>query len=251
MPIDIPIRTMTFIRLDEFKFVKDEREDLIKEAIASGFPDYLVGVATDTLGNALFQDNDMINSAIQGLVQVINPDTKVYKMRINPTSLKVTKQKQQTLVEYGNEEFELQNWKNKLDTYSYAGTSGSLVPGKTFIQNGMDDLRLSHAWQKFEIFKNYFSDTNSLLAVLYEDEIFIGFFGGSFTFDRDAHNPFQIKYNFELKVISSTRINLFTGQLGKAGAAINVLSNLVPISILPSVPISGGGSVPNLLGTAL
>lgn len=251
MPIDTPIRTMTFIRLDEFKFDKDEKEEIIGEAFASGIPDYLVGVATDVLGNVLFRDNDSINIAIQSLVQTVNPDTKIYKMRINPTTLKVTQAKQMTLNEYGNEEFELQIWKNKLDTYSYTGTTGSLVPGKTFIASGMDDIRLSQAWQKFEIFKKYFSDTNSMLAVIYEDEIFLGFFAGSFSFDRDAHNPFQIKYTFDLKVIPSTRMNLFTGMLGAIGTGLNILSTLAPVLSLESVPIIGGGSVPNLLGTDL
>lgn len=222
------IKIMTIVDLssyddiskDWFKLLADviagslveQASDLISGYVAQG------GAALgDDIGNSIGgKAGNTIGGIVQGAANAMAmqiadaPILNYYRFRINPSRLGITNNKMQNVHEYGWDQSDIEVWGNRLATYAYAATTGSLVPDPDLLKYGINDIRLSKAWKKFEEFKKFYVLKNKKVLVLFEDEMFEGVFQ-RFDFARDADLPWRINYNFNLLVDLSTVRNLISG----------------------------------------
>ena len=115
-----------------------------------------------------------------------------HKFRINPDNLTVGNKKVDSIV-YTKKGHERQYHGEDLVTFTYRGSTGYM---QSYLRSiGINDIRFSEAWAKFEGFKKFYTDSEDDVNMYYDGAVYEGFFG-NFNYRKDANDPFQIKYDF-------------------------------------------------------
>lgn len=137
-----------------------------------------------------------------------------FKFRINPDQLSVTKKKLEKyiLTKIG---YERQSWGNDLFQFQYSGSSGVFRPEETNAADAVPfDITTTRAWLKLKEFERFFERQGPgvvRMRLWAEPFEYVGSMP-DFNFRQDAHNPFQIRYNFTFTGIprDAVPVEIFT-----------------------------------------
>lgn len=166
------------------------------------FPSVVQSISTGALStNGL--------EALMSEIIFISGGSNYYKFLINPQTLRMDYQKLQSEEETSDIAI-INTYRNKPVGMSFSGTTGSLIPktilklkpdemGKLPIDSLLKNPRLSVAWMKLKQLERFYEITNSDIAILFDLDLYIGKFT-SFSYSRNAENPWQIDYDVSIKI---------------------------------------------------
>jgi hypothetical protein len=151
----------------------------------------------------------------------------VFRFRINPNQLNVTRDKVQSLV-LTKKGYDNQYWRNKMVSLSYKGRSGYFRPpsvslremgvnegtlrrmeSNPIVKNIMNDTRLSYAWLKFQRFQEFYDTRESDMVLIFDGIFYTGFFE-TFNWSQSTDSPYVIQYDFKFLAYPDQIYNLFT-----------------------------------------
>jgi len=151
-------------------------------------------------------------SDVAGLLANTVANKGIFRFRINPSLLRVTKGKVSSLV-LTKAGFERSNLGNQLTTLAYEGTTGYLRIDPTFVNAGLDDQRLSVIYQKFRLFERFYDSLDGDIWMVYKLRIYNGQLT-QFEYTENAHDPWHIPYSFRFE--AHTDLPYGDDRLGKA-----------------------------------
>jgi len=138
----------------------------------------------------------------------------MYRFRINPEQAKFAYKNIQKIIEYGQEKYEVQSFGLHMMDVTFNCTTGLLMPPRTIVDWGFNDIRLSYPYYKLLEFEKFYKDSKRMIMVVFFDYIFFGFLTG-FDYTIDARNPRQIRYNIMMKADPKSKMHILSFDVGK------------------------------------
>jgi len=138
----------------------------------------------------------------------------MYKFRINPEEAKFSYKNIQKINEYGHEKYEVQSFGLHMMDITFNCNTGFLIPPRTVVDWGFDDIRLSYPYYKLLEFEKFYKDNKRLIMVMFFDYVFFGFLTG-FDYSFDAKNPRQVRYNITMKADPNSKMHLLSSSIGE------------------------------------
>lgn len=138
----------------------------------------------------------------------------MYKFRINPEQAKFSYKNIQKIIEYGHEKYEIQSFGLHMMDVTFNCTTGLLMPPRTIVDWGFDDIRLSYPYYKLLEFEKFYKDSKRMIMVMFFDYVFFGFLTG-FDYSFDAKNPRQVRYNITMKADPNSKIHILSSNVGE------------------------------------
>lgn len=210
----------------------------VKETVVGNLQQVIEGV----IGEGVNWFNDDILNPVQEAASFVlsfnnikQDNLSFFKFRVNPVRIQTSYRK---IVDekFTGRGHDLDTRGHEMIVKRFEVTSGSLVPIElisydtyvTAITNALPSLtrgvtddvidaiksnpKLSSSYIKFLTFQKFWETHNNDVLILFEDEAFLG---KLLTLDdtRDANSPYEIKFNFDVKMYPGKYFNLYTGYL--------------------------------------
>lgn len=140
--------------------------------------------------------------------------SRYFLFRINPARLSLSYSKVRDNRQTGSGFIQDTHGNNGI-TYSYQGTMGMMRPAVSALKMP----QLTPAWHYLQLFKRFFLHHNNDLIFVLDDEAIVGRLD-TFTFDRNANDPWIIEYRFQATMYPGTEFSLLDGYVGAAFDAI-------------------------------
>jgi len=146
----------------------------------------------------------------------------LYRFRINPDRVKVTKTKLTSLV-LTQAGYERANFGNGLTTLSYSGSTGNFWLPQAFKGTVIEDVKLSPVWQSFVQLERFFDSMDGDVMLLdHRSTLYCGI-PTRFDYEERADKPWDIAYNLTFEAYTD---ELFGERLGQAIKRLASYENL-------------------------